>query len=130
MGGVIQTQINPTLRSAPHEGSLDHALETCTSLTELAVEWSLVGARFVRAIEATPLHTLVLLGSPQHTAAADFITVMQTRMPTLKYLNLICFGTQANQAQSWSARDVRQLRRACEQWVPLSFLYGINRTDI
>lgn len=115
IGGLLATQINPTLRAQPHDGVLDHALKHCTSLRELAVEWTLTGSKFLSAIEQAPLFSLVLLGSPQHTPASDMIQQLRTSFKSLRYLNLICFGTQAHQAQAWTARDVRALRKACTE---------------
>lgn len=115
IGGILATQINPTLRASPHDGTLDFALQHCTSLQELALEWTLTGSKFLSAIERAPLFSVVLLGSPQHTAAADLISKLRSGFTSLRYVNLICFGTQTHQASVWTARDVRALRKACAE---------------
>jgi len=63
--GMPVAQINATLRSAPHDGSLDYALSYCTHLEQLALEWTLTGLKFLESIQFAPLHTLALIGTPR-----------------------------------------------------------------
>lgn len=114
---MINTQLNPNLRAAPHYGSLDEALSHCTSVRELALEWSFTGSNFFSSIESAPLFSLVLLGAPTATPASELISRLRYGFSELHYLNLISFGTQAHQPHSWSARDVRQVRKACQECV-------------
>ena len=110
---ITQQTVNPSLRVEPHNGVLDHALSFCTGLSELALDWSLAGTNFLTSVKPAPLTNLVLIGGPTNLDGKTFVKFIENDAEQLEKLSLVSFAM--NQGASWSARDIRALRRLTEE---------------
>ncbi|GAA5931695.1 hypothetical protein JCM10213_005832 [Rhodosporidiobolus nylandii] len=112
--------VNPSLRAAPHNGTLDHALSHLSALRELSIQLDFTGANFLTSISRLPaLTALSLHGLPTNLTSNAFADALESSFPALRS---VFFGGGSLGSRGmgggggiWTGGGIRKIRQAAEQ---------------